>query len=180
MLVEKSNATARGFAHLMFKGSETRLAIAECCATGNPAMGAGIGGDGLGSLPSSFITFNLSIERVPFNRVATGFGNQTTDCDITENFGGSCPCVVIDEFVTDCTVDIVSSIGERNLCRADSQHDPVCLDVGYVVEHQPADCHDAQVNKARSFRDVGEACVFRVKGKRNKRLQSSRFILQFA
>ena len=62
---------------------------------------------------------------------------------------------------------------------ADSEHDPVGLDVRDVVEHQAADCHRSQVHQSGWLGDVAQARVLWMERERDEGLEAARFILQF-
>ncbi len=75
-------------------------------------------------------------------------------------------------------VEIVRSVGERDLGRLLAEHDPVGLHVIEVVEHQPRQRDHPQIDEGARLHDVGEFRVLRVKGERDDRLEAAGFLLQ--
>ncbi len=119
--------------------------------------------DFLADSPPGFVAFDAAVEGVAFDRFAACFLDDLADGFDAEDFGGFGSGVVINKFVADGAVDVVGSVGERNLGRADAEHNPIGFDVGYVVEHQAADRHRAQIHGCRRLGDVAEAGVFGMK-----------------
>ena len=85
---------------------------------------------------------------------------------------------MVDQFVSDGAVDVISPVGEGGLSGANSQHDPVGLHVGKIVENNATNCHGSQAHRSRWFGDGVEFGVLGVEGERNKCLESTSLILQ--
>ena len=121
---------------------------------------------------------DVSVNRVAFDWFAASFDDELADLIDREHFWRRCASVMIDEFMTDGAVDIIGSIGKRCLGRANSQHDPVSLDVRNVVQHEAADGHGAEIHQCRWLLDVGKFGVFWMECERDKGLEPTGAVLE--
>lgn len=76
---------------------------------------------------------DVTVDRIALDWFATRFDDELADLIDGEHFWSCGPRVMVNELMTDGAIDIVGSIGESGLGRADSQHDPIRLDVRNVV-----------------------------------------------
>ena len=85
---------------------------------------------------------------------------------------------MVDALVAHRAVEIVGAVGQRRLRRADAQRDPIGLDVIEIVEHQPADGHDAQVVQSRDAAQVRQGRILGMERQRDERLKAAGLVLQ--
>ena len=120
------------------------------------------------------------VERVALHRLAARLADQPLDVLDRQHLRRGGAGIMVDEFVADRAVDVISAVGERRLGRADAEHDPVGLDVVEVVEHEPADRHRPQAQRRRRLGEVGQPRVVGMEGERNESLEAAGLVLEFA
>ncbi len=134
--------------------------------------------DALAGAPAELVAFDTMIDGVAFDGYSTCFFDQSANARDGECFGSGGAGVVIDQFVDDGSIEVVGPEGEGDLRDANPQHDPIRLDVGEVVEHQPADGDVAQVSLATGLFDVVHLRVIGVEGERDEGLESAGLVLK--
>ena len=87
---------------------------------------------------------------------------------------------MIDLLFHDRAVHIVCAEAQSDLRNAGREHDPVCLDVIEIIEHQPGDRDVAQIVVAGGLRNVRKRRIVRMKRQRNEGDEAVGFVLRFA
>ena len=114
---------------------------------------------------------------------AAGFLDDADDAILRQRARTLRARVVQNRLLVHRAVDVVRAEGERYLSDGDGQHDPICLDVREIVEHEARNRHRPEVVPHRGLRDAalrGERRVLRQKREADEGLEATRLVLQRA
>src|SRR4030081_1061998 len=121
----------------------------------------------------SFRPRNWAVERIAFDGLASGFGNQANEVMPPQSLGGGRSCIMVNLFLAHGAVDIIGPKAQRNLRDLRSHHLPVRLNVREIIEDQPAHRNLFYVEHAGRRKEMLERCILRVKCQRDESLETA-------
>ena len=113
------------------------------------------------------------VQGCALDRVAPRLPDETHQVGAGDGLRGVCASHVIDLLFLDRPVQVIHTEAERDLGGLDAHHDPVGLDVGDVVKHEPPDGVGAEVVDAGGRGQLAEGVVFGVVGQGDKSLEAA-------